>query len=317
MSKILRAAYRIFIKNRFIRWVWMLALAIWGVRVATEQGLAWKKAPLSKTIISIPPKTVSAFTIRQNEDEDITFTLADTNWLVVKNNITLRLPADSIQPFLSVFEKMDAIALNILTAEESEKVQNKKHFDILITKKNNTTENFSVYFNGKDSISQEAFTYIKRPNENALQGIKGDLLSVFSKDFSDFRNKTLLNFKKDSTIYLTIKSPVDSYSIVRRDIQWISRNPQFRLSQTEFQAYVSNLQILRGDKFYDDDRDILTPVKIDRQLVVYLPTDTITLTSFKLEKGYILHSTQNKEAYFRVDSTTNIFPNLSEFLKKK
>lgn len=317
MSKILRAAYRIFIKNRFIRWVWMLALAIWGVRVATERGLAWKKAPLSKTIISIPPKTVSAFTIRQNEDEDITFTLADTNWLVVKNNITLRLPVDSIQPFLSVFEKMDAIALNILTAEESEKVQNKKHFDILITKKNNTTENFSVYFNGKDSISQEAFTYIKRPNENALQGIKGDLLSIFSKDFSDFRNKTLLNFKKDSTIYLTIKSPVDSYSIVRRDIQWISRNPQFRLSQTEFQAYVSNLQILRGDKFYDDDRDILTPVKIDRQLVVYLPTDTITLTSFKLEKGYILHSTQNKEAYFRVDSTTNIFPNLSEFLKKK
>lgn len=317
MSKLLRAAYRIFIKNRFIRWVWMLALAIWGVRVATERGLAWKKAPLSKTIISIPPKTVSAFTIRQNEDEDITFTLADTNWLVVKNNITLRLPADSIQPFLSVFEKMDAIALNMLTAEESEKVQNKKHFDIAITKKNNATENFSVYFNGKDSISQETFTYIKRPNENALQGIKGDLLAVFSKDFNDFRNKTLLNFKKDSTIYLTIKSPIDSYSFVRHDNLWASRNSQFQLSQNEFQKYVSNLQILRGDKFYDNDRDILTPVKIDKQLVVYLPTDTVVLTSFKLEKGYILHSTQNKEAYFRVDSTTNIFPNLSEFLKKK
>jgi hypothetical protein len=317
MSKLLRAAYRIFIKNRFIRWVWMLALAIWGVRVATERGLAWKKAPLSKTIIAIPSKTVSSFTIRQNEDEDITFTLADTNWLVVKNNITLRLPADSIQPFLSVFEKMDAIALNILTAEESENIQNKKHFDIAITKKNNTTQNFSVYFNGKDSISQETFTYIKLPNENALQGIKGDLLSVFSKDFNDFRDKTLLNFKKDSTIYLTIKSPVDSYSFVRHDNLWVSRNSQFQLSQNAFQKYVSSLQILRGPNFYDGDRDILTPVKIDRQLVVYLPTDTVVLTSFKLEKGYILHSTQNKEVYFRVDSTTNIFPNLTNFLITK
>ncbi len=105
MSKILRATYRFFIKNRFIRWTWMLALAIWGVKVATDRGLAWKKAPLSKTVLSIPSQTVSSFTIRQNEDEDITFTLADTVWLAVKNNVTLRLPADSVSVFLSVFKK--------------------------------------------------------------------------------------------------------------------------------------------------------------------------------------------------------------------
>lgn len=317
MSKILRAAYRILIKNRFIRWVWMLALAIWGVKAITDRGLALKHAPLSKTIISIPPKAVSAFTIRQNEDEDITFTLTEKGWLAVKNNITLRLPTDSVNVFLSVFEKMDAIALNILTADEIEKISAKRRFDILITKKNNTSQSFSVYYNDRDSISQEAFTYIKLPNENALQGIKGDLLAVFNRNFDDFRDNTLLNFKKDSTIYLTIKSPVDSYSFVRRNINWVSRNTDFRLSQEDFQKYVSNLQILRGAKFYDGDREILTPMKIDKQLVVYLPKDTVVLTSFRLEKDYILHSTQNKEAYFRVDSTTNIFPNLSDFLKKK
>ena len=92
MSKLLRGLYRIFIKNSFIRWVWMLALALWGIKIVTDKGLALRHAPLSKTVVSIPPRTVSAFTIRENEDEDMTFTLSDSGWLVVKDNITLRLP---------------------------------------------------------------------------------------------------------------------------------------------------------------------------------------------------------------------------------
>ena len=94
MSKLLRAFYRIFIKNRFIRWTWMLALVLFGVRYATERGLAWKKTPLSKTVVSITAESVSAFTIRRGEDDEITFTIGDSAWLVVKNNITLRLPVD-------------------------------------------------------------------------------------------------------------------------------------------------------------------------------------------------------------------------------
>ncbi len=314
MRKLLRTFYRLFIKNRFIRWTWMLAIVLFGVRYATERGLAWKKTPLSKTIVSIPPASVSAFTIRQGEDEETTFSLADTGWLVVKNNVTLRLPLDSVQPFLSIFEKMDAINVNVLTDTEFEHLKTKQHTEITLTQSNNTNHSFSVFYTQYDSLSNQILTFIKLPNENALQGIKGDLLPIFNKNFDDYRNKTLLNIAKDSILKLTFSSPMDTFSFIKRNDNWIPQNIQYRLFQTAFQEYLQNVSILRGAKFYDGDRDILTSPKIQNQLFVYLPSDTIVLTNYKLEKGYIFHSTQNNEAFFRVDTTTDIFPNLSNFL---
>ena len=248
MSKILRAFYRFFIKNRFIRWIWMLALVLWGVRVVTERGLAWKKAPLSKTVMSIPASTISTFTIRRNEDDETTFTLADTVWLAVKNNVTLRLPADSIQNYLDVFQKMEGIGLNILNTAELDRIKSKHNFDVFITQKNNTNHSFSVYYTDRDSISNDILTYIKLPNENALHGVKGDLNTLFGKNFDDYRNKTLCQFNKDSILYLTIKSPVDSFSFVRNATNWISRNRQYRVMQDEFRQYITSLQLLRGVK---------------------------------------------------------------------
>jgi hypothetical protein len=317
MSRLLRAFYRIFIKNSFIRWAWMLGLTLWGVKVATERGLAWKTAPLSKTVMNIPSSSISTFTIRRNEDDETTFTRADTCWLVVRNNVTLRLSNDSIANYLSIFEKMESIGVNTLLSEALENIKNKHNFDVVITHTNNTSSRFSVYYNDQDSFSNGTITYIKFPNENTLHGIKGDLISTLGKPFDDYRDNTLLHFNKDSTLYITIKSAVDSFSFIRNQKNWVSRNRNFRLMPDEFQTYLANLEILRGTKFYDADRDILTAPKIDKQLLVYSPTDTIILTSYKLEKGYILHSSQNKEAYFRVDSTTNIFPNLTQFLLPK
>ena len=317
MSKLLRGFYRIFIKNRFIRWTWMLALLLFGVRYATERGLAWKKTPLSKTVVSIPSASVSSFTIRRGEDDEMTFTLADTGWLVVKNNVTLRLPIDSVQPYLSIFEKMDAVNINVLNDVEFEQLNGKQHSEITVTQSNNKNHSFSVFYTEKDTFSNNLITYIKLPNENALQGIKGDLLSVFNKNFDDYRDKTLLNFAKDSIISLRFLSAYDSIAIVRRNNIWVPNNSSYRLMQNEFQQYLQNLFILRGSKFFDGDRDILTQPKIQNQLIVYLSSDTIVLTNYKLEKGYILHSTQNNDAYFRFDSTTDVFPDILSFLIKK
>ena len=313
MSKVLRAFYRIFIKNRFIRWTWILALVLFGVRYATERGLAWKKTPLSKTVVSLPAATISAFTIRHGDDDEMTFTLGDTAWLVVKNNVTLRLPIDSIQPFLFIFEKMDAVNINVLNEQEFESLDAKPHTDITITQTNNTNHSFSVFYTQLDSLSNNLVTYIKLSNKTALQGIKGDLLSVFNKNFDDYRDKTLLNVNSDSLLSLSFLSTTDTFYFTHGNNNWVSNKNSNRLLQNDFQQYLNNLFILRGAKFYDGDRDILSAPKIQNQLIVYLPSDTIVLTNYKLEKDYILHSTQNKEAYFRFDSTMDIFPNLSNF----
>ncbi|MBL7818163.1 MAG: hypothetical protein JNL70_24345 [Saprospiraceae bacterium] len=316
MSKILRAIYRLFFKNTFVRWVLMLAIAIWGVRELSERGLALHKAPLSKTVFSIPYSTISTFTIRQNEDNEITFTLIDTSWLAVKNHITTRLPFDSVAQFLNIFEKMDSYSTKVLTTEEMENIQNQQKCTVKLTQKNNTTHSFSVFYQKYDSLSRELLTYIKLSNENVLYGIKGNLGQILGKHFDDFRDKTLVDFKGKYPSVLTLKIGKDSLTFVHQNT-WLLKNPPLSIVPDSMQKYVNHLSLLRGSKFYEGDRDILTQSKIEHQLTALLPTEKIVLTSFKLEKGYILHSSQNKEAYFWVDSTTHIFPNISKFLLKK
>ncbi len=313
MSHFIRKLYHIFIKNAFIRWTWMLALVLVGVRFATERGLAWKKTPLSKTVVAIPSASISTFTIKQGEEDETIFTLGDTCWFAVKNNVTLRLPFDSIQPFLSIFEKMDAINVNVLNEKEFELLYKKPHTDITISQVNNKNHSFSLFYTDRDSFTNNLVTYIKLPNENALQGIKGDLLSIFNKNFDNFRDKTVLNINSHSLLSLTFLSPTDTFSFTHRNGNWVSNKNANRFLQNDFQLYLKNLLILRGAKFYDGDRDILSTPKIQNQLIVYLPSDTIVLTNYKLEKGYILHSTQNKEAFFKFESTEQLFPSLSNF----
>ena len=87
MSQLLRGFYRIFIKNKIIRWAWMLGLSVWGVKWASENFLKTKNAFFSKTILSISPDDVAAFTIRKG-DEETTFARADSNSAVARSAIS-------------------------------------------------------------------------------------------------------------------------------------------------------------------------------------------------------------------------------------
>ena len=110
MTKFLRFIYRIFFKNRIARLAIFLTLSVFGVKWATENLLGKKKTLFVKTILAINPSDINTFTIRQR-DEELTFTRGTTDWLAVKNDVTVKIPEDSIVEFLNLFGKMEAVAL--------------------------------------------------------------------------------------------------------------------------------------------------------------------------------------------------------------
>ena len=174
MSQLLRGFYRIFIKNKIIRWAWMLGLAVWGVKWASENFLKTKNAFFSKTILSISPDDVAAFTIRKG-DEETTFARADSVWLVVKNDVTIKIPTDSVAVYLNLFSKMTSYSIKKLSDKpEDEGVDDKALFKIFISKNNNTTDSLSIFYTDKDSVSGNILTYIKLPNERLLHGVEGN-----------------------------------------------------------------------------------------------------------------------------------------------
>ncbi len=328
MSQLLRGFYRFFIKNKIIRWAWMLGLAVWGVKWASENFLKTKNAFFSKTILSISPDDVAAFTIRKG-DEETTFARADSVWLVVKNDVTIRIPNDSVAIYLNLFSQLTSYSIKKLSDNPDENTEwgldDKALYKIFISKNNNTTDSLSIFYTAKDSISGNVLTYIKLPKERLLHGIEGNLMTIFDKDFNGFRNAQILSFSRADVSKVTLRNRLDTATFYAKDTaNWTYSNDKYLVLNDSFNTYLKsinhlslrNLKPVNG-QFYDASRDFKDIKKIENQLVIYFKEDSATLTAYRRERSFILHSTQNTESYFQVDSVGFIFQNTEGYVRLK
>ncbi len=308
MRKLLRTAYRLLIKNRIIRWTWLMALVLYGVKIGTDRGFAWRKTANAKTIFTISPTEIDHFSIQNQDDANVTFSHEDSVWLVVKNNVTLRLPEDSIRPYLTLFLKIERLAVK--TPENTEGVLGTPKSQVLVFEKSGVTRSFSIYYTAFDSIAKENLAFMKFADERSLSGVRGDWEAVLSKKFDDFRDRRLFHFSLNDALNLTFKSPVDSLHFYRnsltKDTIWHNPNDVF-IEPIVWKNFMENLEILRGQNFYDDDRDLLVERKISNRLFVKTPTDTAVVSAYKLDNFYVVHSSSNPHNYFKMDSTSGIF----------
>ena len=314
MSQLLRGAYRLLIRNKFIRWTWLLALALYGVKIATDRGLAWNKTVSSKTIFTASPSDIESFTIQKTGDEEVTFSRQDTVWIAIKNNIMVRLPDDSVRVYLDLFSKIERLAVktvsNALAKKEATEgaleTQNLPKWRVSLLQKNAIKSSLSIYYTALDSLSNENLTFIKLEEERLLHGVKGEWTTVLSKNFDDFRDRRLLCFSMKEAATLSFQNPIDTLNVFRKDAIW--RSPYNRLfNPVLFKNYVENLDILRGSIFYDEDRDLLVDRKISNRLIIKTPTDTAIITAFRLDNYFVVHSTCNPDNYFKIAAIEEIF----------
>ncbi len=311
MSQLLRLAYRLLIRNKIIRWTWLLALVLYGVKIATDRGLAWKKTPSSKTIFAVSPSDIESFTIQNTGDEDVTFSRQDTVWIAVKNNIIVRLSDDSVRVYLDLFSKIERLAVktlsNVLARNEAtEGVGETPKWRVSIFEKKGTKHLLSIHYTALDSLSNENLTFVKLGNERLLHGVRGDWQTVLSKNFDDFRDRRLLNFSIGEASEMSFQNSTDTLNVFRKDTTW--RSPYNRLfDPILFKNHVGNLNILRGSIFYDEDRDLLVDRKMSNRLIIKTPTDTAIITAFRLDNYFVVHSTCNPDNYFKMEATEEIF----------
>ena len=187
MRKLLRLAYRLLIRNRIIRWTWLLALVLYGVKIGTDRGFAWRKTPSAKTIFTVSPANIESFTIQNATSEDLTFSRQDTVWLVVKNNVTIRLPEDSVRPYLDLFSRMERLSVKTLTKndENTEGVGDAPKWLISLFEKKGVKRSFSIHYIAFDTPTNENLTFVKIGEERLLNGVRGDWQGVLNKKFDD------------------------------------------------------------------------------------------------------------------------------------
>ena len=143
-----------------------MALALYGVKIATDRGLAWKKTVSSKTILSVSPSDIESFTIQNPSGEDVTFSRQDTVWIAVKNNIIVRLPDDSVRVYLDLFAKIERLAVKTVSGviakdEATEGLGEASKYRVSIFQKNAVKYSLSIHYAAFDSLSKENLTFMK------------------------------------------------------------------------------------------------------------------------------------------------------------
>ena len=149
--------------------------------------------------------------------------------------------------------------------------------------------------------------------------------TLFDKDFNDFRNAQILSFSRANLSKVTLRSRLDTATFYAKDTaNWTYSNDRYLVLNDSFNTYLNSINHLSlrnlkpvGGKFYDASRDFKDIKKIENQLVIYFKEDSATLTAYRRERHFILHSTQNPESYFQVDSVGFIFQNTEGYVRLK
>lgn len=302
MKKIVRFIYRVFIKNAVIRWMWLLALAVYGAKWSSENLLGKSKPVPKKTVLKIENHTITDFTIQKGQEDEMVFARKDdTTWFVSKGNVTAQIKEDTIAAFLKMYNEMKSGVVKKLPKDIEEGTW-KPTMSVDITLINTATRSFAIYYAEKDT-GNTLVTYIKVPKKRLLLGVQGDIYSLLNPSFNDYRDKNIVRFKADSLTQFIVRNRKDTLVFERKDSIWNCTHERFQVLQKPFKNYLYRMDTLRGFYYYDESREILDKKAIDSQWVMYEKRDSTVLTTFRTNKGFIVHSTQNKDSYFMMDST--------------
>jgi hypothetical protein len=149
--------------------------------------------------------------------------------------------------------------------------------------------------------------------------VKGDLVGLLDKGFNELRNTTIFNW--DAADIQRVECWLDKkivYKFLKNKNQiWESVNEDYEVLQPIFNQYLTEIGHTSGTHFQENITFDVTNY-IDNQLVVYVKDSLkLTLTTYKYADQYLLQSTQNQHAFFKMDSTNVFFPDYKTFLRKK
>ncbi len=156
-----------------------------------------------------------------------------------------------------------------------------------------------------DQATRTATSYMRMDDEDDIYSVDGFLSMSFNQDFSNFRDKQLTKAKSTDVERLTLTSDNDELSIEKSiSGQWIDQ-AAMPLDSAKTANYVNTLMLTSGTEFDDDfNSDAFSPAE---KLEILLNNgQTVTFSVYEdetgLQKPFILHSSDNKDAWFRSDS---------------
>ncbi len=290
----LRRAYRLLIKNKLIRYTWLLALLLFSTYQCSEYGLFKRPNTFEKAFLPTlnAAENVTAFSIQKNSHE-LQFTHTERGWFVVENAISIPVADSSVQPFLQLFASLKVVRYqNSDSACENQATVN-------LTLINGKTIAFWI----KNYHTPDGLTAIQRCDEQQILLTKQNLQPLLSLSINRFRNAIICTIKTKELTQLKIQKSDSSFYYQREKNRWQYQDIEHWLVYDDsLNQCLKIVEDWRSTQFYDRDRDFLQKKYEQHRLTFYTAHDSTQLTHFYQNNHHILASSANPTAFFELDS---------------
>jgi hypothetical protein len=174
---------------------------------------------------------------------------------------------------------------------------------------------------GKFTFQQPrtAVSYVRLKGDKIIYEVNGFLEFTFNQKPNDFRNSYIVNDDFTNWKRLTFSYPADSSFQLVKDTSgyWTINN--LRTDSVKTVNALRNLSHLSSTNFVDDYNPSLLGKPTYSLTIESSTSGAIRLVSYSDPTYFIIHSTQNSEAYFNGNANSlwqKIFLGKSSFLKK-
>jgi hypothetical protein len=317
LAKILRFLYRLVVKNRPFRILWSVCFLLYMTVKVSEGCLKRRDTVLTALLVAVPPAQVKTFSIRQSTGDELIFVRQNQDWIAVKNSVSAKISAQSIQAYLHIFAGLES--LRSVGADWVQNTAETAPIMVQITPDSGAVQTFYVQKLEKEATTGHLFTIVSLPGERVAHYVKGDLVGLLDKNFNELRNTTIFNW--EAADIQRVECWLDKkivYKFFKNKNQiWESVNEDYEVLQPTFNQYLTEIGHTSGTHFQENITFDVSNY-IDNQLIVYVKDSLkLTLTTYKYADQYLLQSTQNQHAFFKMDSANVFFPDHKTFLRKK
>ena len=299
-------------KNTFILFFILLGLVV-AVKIIDSQK---NERTFKDELIKVDADNISTILLfpKTLKGQEIRFEKEDGAWTIISKE--RKYAADNAMVSALISELNRLKPENVAATNK----QRWKHFEVtdsLATKVILKSRNKKVAETliGKMSFSQpqKATSYIRLAGEDVVYGIDGYLPMTFNRDLNSFRDKTVVNVKKENLTRLTFTNPDNGTFVLEKgEKNWmIGTMPA---DSAAMAGFISELQNLKHSVFTDESPagEALYKLKIEGNNM----PEAVELSGYIALNGKLtVTSSQNKGNCFDGESLKEkIFPNKANLI---
>jgi len=280
-------------KSRTLLFLAIVILAMYGI----SRWLANRGEPnFSPDLMRVDTARVTMITIAAPQSSEISLQREGRLWIASNGQTTMKMPPDKINPVLETLAtvKMDSLVAHEADTWKAYGLSDEAGTRIRVYAQDQVLEDFVLGLAATDSPTGNAF--LRFSGQDEVYAVKGALAKQFPIDFDALRDKQILRIPEEVTI--------SAFEIMTPDttIRYTAQQDSVR-----FENYLRALRDIAGEKFADDFDEVqgeslwfrtltLRTTGGNDSLVVRCYRDTMRIMPF------IIHSSQNPDAYFASDS---------------